>query len=80
MLRQDKKGGDAMTFKQWIFQFIYEDSPRGDLAEDVRLDTEFPDSDSYNEIYDYLYYKDASVLCLQSFDEVWKQYKQEELK
>lgn len=68
------KDGDAMTFKQWILQFANENSPRGDLAEDIRLDAGFPDSSSYNEIYDYLFYKNASVPCLESFDEAWQLY------
>lgn len=67
-----------MTFKKWILQYINEDSPIGDLARDNKQDPTFPDSDSYNELYDYLISQNASYLCLQSFDKAWNLYKTEE--
>lgn len=66
------------TFKTWCNQFIKEDSPIGDLARDNSVDPTFPDSSSYNEIFDYLaYYQRASDLCLKVFDEAWELYKKE---
>ncbi|MFJ7952197.1 YozE family protein [Lysinibacillus sp. NPDC096418] len=67
-----------MTFKQWIIQFINEDSPKGDLAVDVKGDKNFPNSKTYKKNRDYLDRVDTSDLCLQSFEEAWKEYKQEE--
>lgn len=67
-----------MTFKKWILQYISEDSPIGDFARDNQQDPTFPDSDSYNELYDYLISQNASYLCLQSFDKAWHLYKTEE--
>ncbi|MCR8853497.1 sterile alpha motif-like domain-containing protein [Lysinibacillus fusiformis] len=64
-----------MKFKTWIQKFINEDSPIGDLARDNELDPAFPDSNSYNELYDYLYSQNASELCLLSFDKAWQLYK-----
>lgn len=64
-----------MTFKKWLKQFIYEDSPIGDLARDNELDPAFPNSNSYYRLYDYLRRQNASCLCLQSFNKAWKLYK-----
>ncbi|WP_313469485.1 YozE family protein [Lysinibacillus sp.] len=66
-----------MLFKQWILQFTNEDSPRGDLAVDVRDDILFPSTKYFGEMYDYLESKRASELYLDSFKEAWKQYKEE---
>ncbi len=66
-----------VTFKKWIQQFINEDSPRGDLAVDVRDDAPFPNSKIYREIYDYLSRVGASELYMQSFYRAWKTYKGE---
>lgn len=62
------------SFYQWCKQFVNEDSPIGDLAKDNLLDPTFPDSDSYNELYDYLVSQHASDLCLQVFDKAWNLY------
>ncbi|KPN97744.1 sterile alpha motif-like domain-containing protein [Lysinibacillus sp. ZYM-1] len=67
-------GGKTMIFKTWIQQFINEDNPIGDLARDNEQDPSFPDSNSYNELYDYLYSQNASELCLLSFDKAWQLY------
>ncbi|PJO45145.1 YozE family protein [Lysinibacillus xylanilyticus] len=64
-----------MTFKQWILQYINEDSPIGDLARDNKVDPKFPDSNSYEELYSYLFSQNASHLCLQSFEKAWQLYK-----
>lgn len=66
-----------MIFKQWILQFINEDSPTGDLAMDIQDDVYFPNTKIYGEMYDYLESNHASDLCLASFKEAWKKYKQE---
>lgn len=71
------KGGESMTFKSWILQFINEDSPRGDLAIDVRDDAPFPNSKTYKKNCDYLNYAGASRLCMESFENAFNQYKQE---
>ncbi|MFC9540816.1 YozE family protein [Lysinibacillus sp. NPDC056959] len=61
-----------MNFKKWLNQFEYDDSPIGDLARDNKQDPTFPDSNSYNELYHYLFLQNASYLCLQSFDKAWQ--------
>ncbi|MEY9979037.1 YozE family protein [Lysinibacillus sp. RC79] len=63
-----------MTFNKWLKRLVYEDSPIGDLARDNKVDPTFPDSDSYNELYDYLISQKASDLCLLSFDKAWGKY------
>lgn len=68
------RGGDSMTFKKWLQQFIKEDNPIGDLARDNEQDPTFPDTNSYNEMYDYLFSQNASDLCLQSFDKAFQLY------
>ena len=65
-----------MTFKQWVLQFVNEDSPRGDLAVDIQNDKTFPNSSSYNEMYDYLYHMNVSDPCLHSFDMAWNDYRE----
>lgn len=64
-----------MSFKQWILQFTNEDSPIGDLARDNKQDPKFPDSNSYDTLYSYLFSQNASYLCLQSFEKAWQLYK-----
>ena len=64
-----------MTFKKWILQYINEDSPIGDLARDNKKDPKFPDSNSYDTLYSYLFSQKASYLCLQSFEKAWQLYK-----
>lgn len=71
------KGGERMTFKNWILQFTNEDSPRGDLAIDIRDDTPFPNCKVYRKISDYLNRVGASNLYMQSLEATFKQYKQE---
>lgn len=64
-----------LTFKNWILQFINEDSPTGDLARDNKQDPKFPNSYSYNKIRAHLERQNASELCMESFQDAWKQYK-----
>ncbi|TQR26865.1 hypothetical protein C7Y47_24065 [Lysinibacillus sphaericus] len=64
-----------MTFKQWLKQYVNDDSPIGDLARDNELDPYFPNTNSYNKMYDYLLSQNASYLCLQSFEKAWHLYK-----
>ena len=68
------KGDENMTFKKWLQQFINEDNPIGDLARDNEHDPTFPDTNSYNEMYDYLFSQNASDLCLRSFDRAFQLY------
>lgn len=64
-----------MTFKKWIVQYINEDSPIGDLARDNSLDSTFPNSYSYKKIRAHLERQNASELCMKSFQDAWKRYK-----
>ena len=65
-----------MNFIEWLREFKNVDRPIGDLAKDVLSDSNFPKSNNYNELHDYLLYK-ARVehAVLEVFKAVWKAYK-----
>lgn len=66
----------AKSFKTWIIQFREEDTPRGDLARDMKLDKSFPTTTNGNKMYEYLDSK-ASTAALVTFEEVFKEYEHE---
>ena len=43
-----------MTFKTWIKQFKGENSPLGDLAEDIFRDKSFPYTDKFEKMISHL--------------------------
>lgn len=43
-----------LTYKEWILKFINVDLPIGDIARDIQLDKNFPDTKDYDEILYYL--------------------------
>lgn len=63
----------AKSFKTWIIQFREEDSPRGDLARDIKWDKAFPTTTNGQEMHDYLVGK-AGIEGLRTFKEVFAEY------
>lgn len=64
-----------MNFKEWIIQFANEDSPRGDLAYDIKRDEMFPrEANSKEAILDYLDRRRACRECVQAFKKAWNEY------
>lgn len=75
-----KKAGEQMTFKKWLRQYLLQQSPIGDLARDNEQDPSFPDSYSYMKNRDYLERQHASRLCMESFEDAWRRYKNRQKK
>lgn len=71
-----------MTFYTYMTRnYLNEDSPAGDLAQDMRHEKEtFPRNRSckfdgwYQLIRSYLLRKNACMGCLATFDECWEEY------
>lgn len=66
-----------MTFKAWIKGFKDENSPIGDLANDIAIDESFPDSTSYENTLEYLESLDACDGAIKAFKSAWKLYEQQ---
>ena len=64
-----------MTFKNWILCHVGENSPLGDLANDVVTDGSFPETESKEEIETYLDSKNACEGALNAFNHAWNMYK-----
>ena len=64
------------TFKEWIIEkYLGKDTPRGDLAYDIRWDKEFPEGHVGRErILNYLCYRRACKECVALFKRAWKDY------
>lgn len=62
------------TFRTWIANFETVDLPIGDLARDISTDSDFPDDDDFELIYDHLRHKSASHAALETFVLVWNFY------
>jgi len=58
-------------FKVWIKQFEGANSPFGDLAGDMARDTNFPTSNSYKVLHEYL----DGTAVLETFERAWEHYK-----
>lgn len=63
-------------FKTWLAKFIDVDLPIGDLSKDVARDTNFPDSEDYDTLYEYLENTGACQAALWTFDTTWKFYQE----
>lgn len=70
-----------MNFKNWMKKnYLNEDSPKGDLAQDIRTDENFPKNgpgkyDGWGRLLrNYLENRGACDGCLGAFDECWKEY------
>lgn len=64
-----------MSFKEWILQFKGEDSPFGDLCDDICADAQFPaDAVERGAILSYLREKRACAECVATFEDAWNDY------
>lgn len=66
-----------MTFKSWIKKYKGQNSPIGDLANDIIIDKSFPSSASYDTILTYLESLNAFDGAIDAFKEAWKIYEQQ---
>lgn len=65
-----------MTFYEWILKFVNEDSPRGDLACDVRDDKRAKQVGNTLEAWRrHLSIMSGSPAALRAFETAWKAYK-----
>lgn len=68
----------SKSFYSWLMQFKNDDTAVGDLARDVRTDSEFPRrSISYRHLKKYLESKQAVDVVMNVFMEAFTQYKSE---
>ena len=63
-----------MTFKTWIKQFKGENSPLGDLAEDIFRDKSFPYTDKFEKMISYLVSHNACEECIREFSGAYAEY------
>ena len=64
------------TFKEWIECFKNVDLPIGDISRDMLGDEDFPDSDDYIEIFEYIVHKShRNSDIVEAFRTVWDFYK-----
>lgn len=63
-----------MNFKEWVLQYAGENSAFGDLANDISNDVNFPDSNSKEDIENYLEDCSACYPATVTFNEAWVQY------
>lgn len=68
-----------MTFKTWIKQFRGEDSPIGDLAEDIHRDKSFPCTDRFEKMISYLVNHNACEECIREFSGAYIEYMTDEV-
>lgn len=71
-----------MTFKEWLIRHKGEDSPLGDLAEDVALDKDFPSDNSKEAILDHLTGANVHACreAIETFKRAWSSYRAYEKK
>jgi uncharacterized protein YozE (UPF0346 family) len=71
-------GGIAMSFYRWILKkHINTMAPVGDLARDMKEDSEFPRDGGKKKIRQYLEACHACSGCMDAFDEAWAEYARE---
>lgn len=64
-----------MNFYEYMMtHHLGEDSPAGDLAEDMERDDSFPKIGRHRQVLNYLHEKNAIRECLDTFEECWKEY------
>lgn len=64
------------TYKEWIIQrYLGKDSPRGDLAYDIKYDKTFPRGcASREQILEYLNSRNACDGAIKAFESTWSNY------
>ncbi len=71
-------GGIAMSFYRWVLKkHINTMAPVGDLARDMKEDSEFPRDGGKKKIRQYLEDCHACSGCMDAFDEAWAEYARE---
>lgn len=67
-----------MTFYAWLMKnHRGEDTPLGDLANDMRRESKsFPRATGYRRNRIYLELRNATIGCLDAFEEAWIEYTQ----
>ena len=64
-----------MTFYEWMMErYLHRDTPRGDLAEDMKHDVDFPTESDYELLLNYLIRRHACSECLALFKRCWRDY------
>lgn len=67
-----------MTFYDWMLnKYLQKDTPRGDLANDMKRESDFPGYGDYEIILAYLKYKNACEECIAVFKRCWRDYQKE---
>ena len=65
---------DLLTYKAWLLKFIDVDLPIGDIAKDVALDKDFPNTKDYDSIYEYLTTAGSADSFMRVFEYSYKMY------
>lgn len=64
-----------MTYKDYILQFISEDTPAGDIARDIAQDSQFPVTSNHDELDYYLTVEQSSCdSFMQVFERTFNEY------
>lgn len=64
-----------MTYKDYILQFISEDTPAGDIARDIAQDPHFPATSNHDELDYYLTVDQTSCdSFMQVFERTFNEY------
>ena len=71
-----KKTWEAtMKFYQWMLEmYLGKDTPRGDLAHDMKRDRSFPVTNDWKAIYRHLELRSACPQCKALFKRCWRDY------
>jgi len=64
------------SYKMWIKQFRQEETPRGDIAREIKDDKNFPATTSKKKIINYLERLTACDGAIRTFHETYLEYKQ----
>ncbi|MGH0792237.1 YozE family protein [Bacillus cereus] len=63
-----------LTYKEWLLKFKSVDLPIGDIAVDVELDANFPNTKDYARIQKYLETNPTSDSFMRVFEYSFKMY------
>ena len=66
-----------MTFKDFIDRYQHINHRLGDLADDIALDDDFPESTDFYENLHYLTGKGVSQACIDTFFDAWAKYRKD---
>jgi uncharacterized protein YozE (UPF0346 family) len=63
-----------MGFYDWMMQYKGHDSPRGDLADDIARDRDFPKDGGYQEILEHLELRAKLPNIVPTFKRAWRSF------